>query len=73
MIQKLTEDIHSLKSDLSQLQSNYNSKDSSQKYNDVLASRLESHQELINDLKTELQYQVSVTNTGVRIPLTLSR
>ena len=59
MIQKLTEDIHSMKSDLSQLQSSYNSKDSSQKYNDVLASRLESHQDLINDLKTELQYQVS--------------
>ena len=59
MIQKLTEDIHSLKSDLSQLQSSYNSKDSGQKYNDVLASRLESQQELINDLKTELQYQVS--------------
>ena len=63
----MTEDIHSLKSDLSQLQSSYNSKDSSQKYNDVLAGRLESHQELINDLKTELHYQVSERLTPVTV------
>ena len=62
LIQRLTEDIHSLKSDLSQLQSSHACKDTNQKYNEVLATRLESHQELITELRTELQYQVSGDN-----------
>mgnify|MGYP003335885441 CR=1 FL=1 len=52
----------SLKSDLSQLQSSHACKDTNQKYNEVLATRLESHQELITELRTELQYQVSGDN-----------
>ena len=59
-IQKLCEDINVLKSDLDKLQSNYSSRENGQKWlnSESVRIRLESHQDLINELKTELHYQV---------------
>ena len=84
-IQKLCEDINVLKSDLDKLQSNYSSRENGQKWlnSESVRTRLESHQDLINELKTELHYQVKLltnsltsdcmkTNTNHRCNVTLT-
>ena len=58
-ISRLSEEMNLLKSDLSKLQSSQGNRDNSTKW-DSLKHRLESHQEVISELKNELQYQVSL-------------
>ena len=61
-IQKLCENINLLKSDLEKFQSSYNSRENGQKWlnSESVRHRLESHQDLISELKTELNYQVKL-------------
>jgi len=61
-IQKLCENINLLKSDLEKLQSSYNSRENGQKWlnSESVRHRLESHQDLISELKTELNCQVKL-------------
>ena len=61
-IKKLCEDINVLKSDLDKLQASASSRENGQKWlnSESVRNRLESHQDLINELKTELHYQVKL-------------
>ena len=62
-VQKLHEDITALKADFSRLQTNLTSRETGRLAGENVSHRLESQQELINELKHELHYQVgSLTN-----------
>ena len=71
-VQKLYEDISALKADFSRLQTSLTSRETGRLAGETVSHRLESQQELINELKHELHYQVrgwdycclvSLTNT----------
>ena len=55
---RMTEEINLLRSDLSKLQSSFSVREQNHKF-ETVSARLESHQELIEELKTEMQIQVS--------------
>ena len=57
-VQKLCEDISSLKADFSRLQTNLTSRETGRLAGETVSHRLESQQELITELKQELHYQV---------------
>ena len=57
-VTRMTEDINLLRSDLSKLQSSFSVREQNHKF-ETVSARLESHQELIEELKTEMQIQVS--------------
>ena len=57
-VQKLCEDISALKADFSRLQTNLTSRETGRLAGETVSHRLESQQELINELKHELHYQV---------------
>merc|ERR1719384_121277 len=54
-----TEEINLLRSDLSKLQSSFSVREQNHKF-ETVSARLESHQELIEELKTEMQIQVTL-------------
>ena len=60
---KLCEDISSLKADFSRLQTNLTNRETGHKWlsGETVSNRLESHQELIKEIKQELHYQVRST------------
>ena len=62
----LSEDILSLKAGLARLQSSLASRETGQKWlsGETVSHRLESHQELINEVKQELHYQVTFVLTS---------
>lgn len=54
---RMTEEINLLRSDLSKLQSSFSVREQNHKF-ETVSARLESHQDLIEELKTEMQIQV---------------
>ena len=64
-VSTLSEDILSLKAGLARLQSSLASRETGQKWlsGETVSHRLESHQELINEVKQELHYQVTFVLT----------
>ena len=57
-VTRMMEEINLLRSDLSKLQSSFSVREQNHKF-ETVSARLESHQELIEELKTEMQIQVS--------------
>jgi len=56
---RMTEEINLLRSDLSKLQSSFSVREQNHKF-ETVSARLESHQDLIEELKTEMQIQVTL-------------
>jgi len=58
-VTRMMEEITLLRSDLSKLQSSFSVREQNHKF-ETVSARLESHQELIEELKTEMQIQVTL-------------
>ena len=71
---KLSEDISALKADFSRLQTGLTSRETGRLAGETVSHRLESQQELINELKHELHYQVRqlLTCYSHSVPLLLT-
>merc|ERR1740129_1572939 len=57
---RMTEEINLLRSDLSKLQSSFSVREQNHKF-ETVSARLESHQDLIEELKTEMQIQARMS------------